>query len=128
MHLKALAGDFALDSVCGFKDLFFFLSLNSGDKEKLTGGRHFYLNGVKKFDVLFDELPDLCIFLNFKAFGQIGFVIVKAFRGVGADDLNVGQRRQHHHQMAYLDFDIGVGQHRDIGGRYKVEEQLALIG
>ena len=58
----------------------------------------------------------------------ICFVVIEAFRGVGTDDLDVGQCRQHHHQMAYLDFDIGVGQHRDIGGRYKVEEQLALIG
>ena len=90
MHLKALAGDFALNAVCGFKDLFFFLSLNSGDKEKLTGGRHLYLNGIEEVNVLFDELPDLCVFFNFKAFGKIGFVIVKAFRGVGADDLNVG--------------------------------------
>ena len=79
MHLKALAGDFALNSVCGFKDLFFFLPLNSGDKEKLTGRCHFHLNGIEKVNVLFDELPDLCVFLNFKAFGQIGFVVVKAF-------------------------------------------------
>ena len=56
MHLKALAGDFALNAVCGFKDLFFFLPLNSGNKEKLTGGCHLHLNGVEKVDVLFYEL------------------------------------------------------------------------
>lgn len=57
VYLKALAGDLAFDAVGGFKDLFFFLPLNSGNKEKLTGGRHFYLNGVEEVNVLFDELP-----------------------------------------------------------------------
>ena len=66
MHLKALAGNFALNAVCGFEGLFFFLSFEPCNKEKLTGRRHFYLNGVEKLDVLFDEFPDLCIFLNFK--------------------------------------------------------------
>ena len=90
MHLKALTGDFALNLVCGFKDLFFFLPFEPGNKEKLTGGCHLHLNGIEEVNVLFNELPDLCIFLNFKAFGQIGFVVVETFRGVGADDLNVG--------------------------------------
>ena len=90
MHLKALSGDFALNSVCGFKYQFFFLPFEPGNKEKLTGSCHLYLNGIEEVNVLFDEFPDLCIFLNFKAFGQIGFVIVKAFGRVGADDLNVG--------------------------------------
>ena len=88
---------------------------------------HFRLNVVEEIDVLFDELPDLCVFLNFKAFGQIGFVVVKAFGRVGADDLNVGQCRQHHHQMANFDLDVGMRQHRYIGGRHKVKEQLALV-
>ena len=34
MYLKALAGDFALNSVGGFKYLLFFLSFQSCNKEK----------------------------------------------------------------------------------------------
>ena len=30
--------------------------------------------------------------------------------------------------MAYLDLNVSVGEHRYIGGRHKVKEQLALVG
>ena len=79
MYLKALAGDFALNSVGGFKYLLFFLSFQSCNKEKLTGGSHFYLNGVEKVYILFYKPLYPAVILCFNPIGQIGFVIVKAF-------------------------------------------------
>ena len=35
---------------------------------------------------------------------------------------------QHPHQMADFDFDIGMGQHRDVDGRDEIKKQLVLTG
>ena len=91
MHLKALTGDFALNTVCGFKHLLFFLSFQSCNKEKLTGGCHFYLNGIEKVYILFYKPLYPAVFLCFKPNGQIGFVIVKSFGRIGANYLNIRQ-------------------------------------
>ena len=53
MHLKAFAGDFALNAVGGFKPAFPFDFSGVPQRKKLPRRRHFRLNVVEEIDVLF---------------------------------------------------------------------------
>ena len=106
LYLKALLGDDLLDTVGALEDLFWFQSFASCDEEELSGSCHFHLNAVEEVHILFEQTAHLRIVFLCESALQVCLVIVKAFGGVGAGDLDVGDRRQYHHQMAHLDLNV----------------------
>ena len=124
MHLKALLGNGFLDPVGGIENLLVLCVFQPSHEQKLPGRGHLHLDMVQMIDISFDDLPHLGIVFLGQPAGQVRFVIVKAFRGVGAGDLNVRNGREHHHQVTNLDLNIRMGKHRNIGGCYEIKEQL----
>ena len=85
-------------------------------QHKLPGRGHLQLDGVQEFSVFFQRQAHLGIFLLANSLFHEVLVVIEALGGVGANHLQLGQGIQHHEQALDFDFDIGVGQHRDVRG------------
>ena len=79
---------------------------------------------IQEINVLFDDFPHLLVRFILQPALQVGFVVIETLGRVGTGDLDIGDSGQHHHQMPYLDFNIGMGQHRNIGRRNKIKQEF----
>ena len=82
--------------------------------KKLPCGRCFGADIVDEIKVFFQDVNDLLVGFLFYPVLDIIAVVVKAFTGIRADDLNIGQCRQNHLQMMHLYFDVFGRQHGNV--------------
>ena len=104
MAIKALLGYDFLNAV---RTLEYLLGLHvsaSRGKHKLTGCRHLHLYAVKEENVLFEYSLDLRVAFRFHTPYEVCLVVIKALRRVGTLYLDVGDCRQHEHELPYLRF------------------------
>lgn len=105
-----------------------FAFRKSQDEQELPRCGHLDLLAFEIPDFLFQHPADCRVFFLLHSPFYETLVVVKAFTGIQAGDLQAGVGRQHHEQVPDFNLHIGVGQHRDIGGLHEKDHQLAASG
>ena len=80
-------------------------------KKELSCGRCFGADVVDEIEVFLQDVNDLLVGFLFYPVLDIVTVVVKAFAGIRAGNLNIGNCRQNHLQMMHLYFDVFGRQH-----------------
>ena len=83
-------------------------------KQKLPCGRCFRADVVDEIKVFLQDVNDLRVGFLLDPALDIVTVVIKAFAGIRAGNLNIGNCRQNHLQMMHLYFDVFGRQHGNV--------------